>query len=626
MKLVLPAKAPRVWADAVQLREAFANLIGNAVNYLDKEPGRVEVTWREDGDFCVFCVADNGPGVPEAIRERVFEPFVRGPGAAGRRPGTGLGLYFVRTVVEQGGGRVWLESTAAEGSRFFFTMPRRPPADFTAENAENTARRKEWERHGPFGTGCLLPRASALSAVMFCTRGLMSNPSRTPIRLLIVDDDEQMRGTLVGRFERKGLAVSNAGSGEQALEIAAKARFDVAVLDLHLPGINGVELLEKLKERQPDLEALLLTAHSSVETAVAAMKKGAYDYLLKPFHLPELEVHIQKAYEKVQLARREQRLVQHLHREEPRHRLVGSSPAIKKIAALIEKVAPTDATVLVRGPSGTGKEVVARAIHAGSPRRDSPLVTINCAALQESLLESELFGHEKGAFTGAVQAKPGLVEVAEGGTLFIDEIGEMAVGLQAKLLRVLEDGHFRRVGGTTEQRADVRVVAATNRCAGGRDQGEPLPRGPVLPAQRHHAAAAAAARAAVGHPRAGRVLSGHAAGGAGALPGGSGGAGGAAALRLAGQRARAGQRAGAGADPGGGRDDHGGRPAGRPVPGGAGGRRRGRFRAQPARRPAAACADGAARGEGQQGPRRPRPRRQPPRPVPAARKIPARES
>ncbi len=291
----------------------------------------------------------------------------------------------------------------------------------------------------------------------------MSNPPRTPIRLLLVDDDEQMRRTLVSRFERKGLAVSDAGSGERALEIAAQTRFDVAVLDLHLPGINGVELLGKLKERQADLEALLLTAHSSVETAVAAMKKGAYDYLLKPFHLPELEVHIQKAYEKVQLARRERRLVQVLRREEPRHRLIGSSPGVKKIAALIEKVAPTDATVLVRGPSGTGKEVVARAIHAGGPRRDSPMVTINCAALQESLLESELFGHEKGAFTGAVSAKPGLVEVAEGGTLFIDEIGEMAVGLQAKLLRVLEDGHFRRVGGTTEQRADVRVVAATNR-------------------------------------------------------------------------------------------------------------------------------------------------------------------
>ena len=343
---------------------------------------------------------------------------------------------------------------------------------------------------------------------------------RTPIRLLIVDDDEQMRRTLVGRFERKGLAVSNAGSGEQALEIAAKARFDVAVLDLHLPGINGVELLEKLKERQPDLEALLLTAHSSVETAVAAMKKGAYDYLLKPFHLPELEVHIQKAYEKVQLARREQRLVQHLHREEPRHRLVGSSPAIQKIAALIEKVAPTDATVLVRGPSGTGKEVVARAIHAGSPRRDSPLVTINCAALQESLLESELFGHEKGAFTGAVQAKPGLVEVAEGGTLFIDEIGEMAVGLQAKLLRVLEDGHYRRVGGTTEQRADVRVVAATNRSLEEEIKANRFREDLYYRLNVITHAAAAAARAAVGHPRTGRVLPDDAAGGAGALPGG----------------------------------------------------------------------------------------------------------
>ena len=290
-----------------------------------------------------------------------------------------------------------------------------------------------------------------------------SSPSRTPTRLLIVDDDEQMRRTLIGRFERKGMVVVGAAHGVEALERSAKARFDVAILDLHMPGMNGVELLEKLKERQPDLEALLLTAHSSVETAVLAMKKGAYDYLIKPFHLPELEVHIQKAYEKVQLARREQRLVQHIRREARRHCLIGSSPAIKKIAALIDKVAPTDATVLVRGPSGTGKEVVARAIHAGSPRSDSPLVTINCAALQETLLESELFGHEKGAFTGAVQAKPGLVEVAEGGTLFIDEIGEMAVGLQAKLLRVLEDGHYRRVGGTVEQTADVRVVAATNR-------------------------------------------------------------------------------------------------------------------------------------------------------------------
>src|SRR5439155_22115147 len=150
--------------------------------------------------------------------------------------------------------------------------------------------------------------------------------------------------------------------------------------------------------------------------------------------------------------------------ESPRYRLVGSGPAMRRVVALIEKVAPTDSTVMVRGTSGTGKELVARALHNNSPRRERPMVTINCAALQESLLESELFGHERGSFTGAQQAKPGLVEVAEGGTLFIDEIGEMAAGLQAKLLRVLEDGHYRRVGSTVEQHADVRVVAATNRC------------------------------------------------------------------------------------------------------------------------------------------------------------------
>jgi DNA-binding NtrC family response regulator len=287
--------------------------------------------------------------------------------------------------------------------------------------------------------------------------------TKPPLRLLIVDDDEDLRPTLVQRFRHLGMNVTPAGSGEDALAAAAKGRFDVALLDLHLPGVNGIEVLARLKEGQPELEAILLTAHASVQTAIEAMKRGAYDYLTKPFRLAELEVHVQKAFEKVQIARRERQWVQQLQYESPRYRIIGSSPAVRRVVQLIERVAPTDSTVLVRGPSGTGKELVARAIHANSARSDRPLVTINCAALQESLLESELFGHEKGAFTGAVQAKPGLVEVAEGGTLFIDEIGEMAPGLQAKLLRVLEDGHYRRVGGTQEVHADVRVVAATNR-------------------------------------------------------------------------------------------------------------------------------------------------------------------
>ena len=247
----------------------------------------------------------------------------------------------------------------------------------------------------------------------------MSTPSRSPLRLLIVDDDEDLRLTLADYFRRLGAAVTAAASAEEALATAGTTRYDVALLDLHLPGIDGLELLAKLKGLQPEAEALLLTAHSSVETAVQAMKHGAYDYLTKPFRLPDLEVHVQKAFEKAQLCRRERQWVQQVAYESPRYRLVGSGPALRPVVQLIERVAPADATVLVRGASGTGKELVARAIHANSPRADRPLVTITCAAPQENLLESELYGHEKGAFTGAVAAKPGLVEVAEGGTLFI---------------------------------------------------------------------------------------------------------------------------------------------------------------------------------------------------------------
>lgn len=291
----------------------------------------------------------------------------------------------------------------------------------------------------------------------------MGSQNRSRIHLMIVDDDDQLRETLARRFEKLGMVVSTAANAADALALVEMKRQDVALLDLNLPDSSGMDLLSKLKNHQPEMEALMLTGHGSIATAIEAMKRGAYDYLSKPFPLPELEIHIQKAFEKVQLARRERQWVDQISFESPRYRLVGSSQALQRVVRLIEKVAPTEATVLINGTSGTGKELVARAIHCNSPRRERPLVTVNCATLQETLLESELFGHEKGSFTGATQQKAGLIEVAEGGTLFIDEVAEMAPSLQAKLLRVLEDNSFRRVGSTQERHADVRIVAATNK-------------------------------------------------------------------------------------------------------------------------------------------------------------------
>jgi len=285
-----------------------------------------------------------------------------------------------------------------------------------------------------------------------------------PIRLLIVDDDEALRQNLVRRYRHLGMEVSDAPSGEELLARPKAGPWDVALLDLHLGGMDGIAVMARLKERQPDLECLLFTAEGSIETAVEAMRKGAYDYVTKPVpHLPELDVRLQKAAEKGRLVRRDRQWTEQIAYESPRYRLVGSSPELQRVVKLIERVAPTNATVLIRGASGTGKELVARAIHLNSPRHDRPMVAINCASLQETLLESELFGHEKGAFTGAIAAKRGLIEVAENGTLFVDEIAEMSPSLQARILRVLENGSYRRVGGTDELTADVRIVAATNK-------------------------------------------------------------------------------------------------------------------------------------------------------------------
>ena len=319
------------------------------------------------------------------------------------------------------------------------------------------------------------------------------------IDLLLVDDDPDFRESVARRFMRRGFQVQEAAHGEQALQLAGLREFDVIVLDMVMPGLSGMQVLEQLKLTQPECEIIMLTGQGTIETAVQAMKLGAYDFLQKPFPLAELEVLIEKAYERRQLRKENEQLKAVLKRAEKPISIIGESPAMKEVFRLIERAGPTDKSILIQGESGTGKELVAKALQQASVRANKPMVTINCAALPEALLESELFGHEKGSFTGAVATKQGLFEVADGGTLFIDEIGEIAGSLQAKLLRVLEDGSLRRVGSLKERRVDVRLLAATQSRHGQGSGRRPLSRGSVLPHQRDVAAIAAAARAARRH-------------------------------------------------------------------------------------------------------------------------------
>lgn len=283
------------------------------------------------------------------------------------------------------------------------------------------------------------------------------------IKLLLVDDDEELRQDMAAFFQRSGYLVSDCGDAQQALELTDRQHFDVLILDMVIPGMSGLDLLEKLKSRGCDSEVVMLTGEGTIEAAVEAMKKGAREFLTKPIRLKELERLVQRAHAAGQLLKENLQLKEVLKQHQRPPQIIGESDAMRDVYRLIERTAASDKPILIEGESGTGKELVARALHQASELADKPLVVINCAALPETLLESELFGHEKGAFTGAVSAKPGLFEVADGGTLFIDEIGELAGPLQAKLLRVLEDGSLRRLGSVKERHVHVRLLAATNR-------------------------------------------------------------------------------------------------------------------------------------------------------------------
>jgi two-component system response regulator PilR (NtrC family) len=285
-------------------------------------------------------------------------------------------------------------------------------------------------------------------------------------RILVVDDERSMQEFLEIFFRSEGYEVATAEDRETALLHLEGNEFDVVVTDIQMPGGSGLELLHAVRESSPETVVIMMTAFASTETAIAAIKEGAYDYITKPFKVEEMRIVVEKALEKKLLSSENRRLRSELRSRERDRAIIGTSPAMQRVFDIITQVADTKANVLLSGESGTGKEMVARAIHSGGERRSHPFVAVNCAAIPENLLESELFGHVKGSFTGAVQNKVGLFESADGGTLFLDEVGELPPPLQVKLLRVIQDKSIRRVGGTTDHRVDVRIITATNRRLG----------------------------------------------------------------------------------------------------------------------------------------------------------------
>jgi two-component system, NtrC family, response regulator HydG len=280
--------------------------------------------------------------------------------------------------------------------------------------------------------------------------------------LLVVDDELSVRQSLTGWFKKDGYRVSAAESAAAALHLMRDQAFDVILLDIKMPGMDGMELQEQIHRIDPTIAVIMITAFASVETAVRALKQGAFDYVTKPIDPDELSHLVQRALEQRRLATENAQLKESLDELTAADAIVGDSPAMRKVLELVQHVARTDATVLIRGESGTGKELIARAIHAASPRRYFPIVPVNCGALPDSLLESELFGHERGAFTGAQYRRKGKVEMADGGTLFLDEVGAIPLKMQVDLLRVLETHEVTRVGGTRPVKVDFRVLCATN--------------------------------------------------------------------------------------------------------------------------------------------------------------------
>ncbi len=284
----------------------------------------------------------------------------------------------------------------------------------------------------------------------------------TKQKILVVDDEKSMCDFLEIMLNKEGYEVTSTTSGEQALELLDNNLYSMVLTDVKMPVVDGFEILRKTKEVSPDTVVIMITAYGSPEGAVTAIKEGAYDYITKPFRVEEVKLTIKKSLERSTLIKENIRLRQAVEDRYKFWNLIGKSPRMQRVYELVEKVSQTKANVLITGESGTGKELVAKAVHFNSARKDRSFVTLNCGAIPENLLESELFGHMKGSFTGAIANKRGLLEMAESGTLFMDEIGELTLPLQVKLLRVIQEREFKRVGGTEDIKVDVRIISASN--------------------------------------------------------------------------------------------------------------------------------------------------------------------
>ncbi|OGP85567.1 MAG: Fis family transcriptional regulator [Deltaproteobacteria bacterium RBG_16_54_11] len=284
----------------------------------------------------------------------------------------------------------------------------------------------------------------------------------TKQKILVVDDEKSMCDFLEIMLHKEGYEVTSTTSGEQALELLDNNLYSMVLTDVKMPGVDGFEVLRKTKEVSPDTVVIMITAYGSPEGAVTAIKEGAYDYITKPFRVEEVKLTIKKSLERSSLIRENIRLRQVVEDRYKFWNLIGKSPKMQRVYELVEKVSQTKANVLITGESGTGKELVAKAVHFNSARKDRSFVTLNCGAIPENLLESELFGHMKGSFTGAIANKRGLLEMAENGTLFMDEVGELPLPLQVKLLRVIQEREFKRVGGIEDIKVDVRIISASN--------------------------------------------------------------------------------------------------------------------------------------------------------------------